>query len=132
MSEDPERKFLAESRQNTDHLVRRLNFSKGQLDSRASVSFVLNQQGAMVALLNRSLQERDDAIVDLRARLDQVEASGVKYCGAYQRAMPYRKGSVVSRNGAMWTALRDVAEGELPGDVPSAWQLSAKAPEKRK
>ncbi|MGO6787613.1 transposase [Rhizobium ruizarguesonis] len=63
----------------------------------------------------------------LAARIEQLEAGGVRYAGTWQRAMPYRKGSVVTSGGGMWAALRDTSEGEKPGDAPDAWQLAAKA-----
>ncbi|MGO7508893.1 transposase [Rhizobium ruizarguesonis] len=63
----------------------------------------------------------------LSARIEQLEAGGVRYAGTWQRAMPYRKGTVVTSGGGMWAALRDTSEGERPGDAPDAWQLAAKA-----
>lgn len=63
----------------------------------------------------------------LAARIEELEARGVRYAGTWQRAMPYRKGSVVTSGGGMWAALRDTSEGEKPGNAPDAWQLAAKA-----
>lgn len=63
----------------------------------------------------------------LSARIEELEAGGVRYAGTWQRAMAYRKGSVVTSGGGMWAALRDTREGEKPGDAPDAWQLAAKA-----
>lgn len=63
----------------------------------------------------------------LSARIEQLEAGGVRYAGTWQRALPYRKGTVVTSGGGMWAALRDTSEGEKPGDAPAAWQLAAKA-----
>lgn len=63
----------------------------------------------------------------LSARIEQLEAGGVRYAGTWQRAMPYRKGTVVTSGGGMWVALRDTCEGEKPGDARDAWQLAAKA-----
>jgi len=63
----------------------------------------------------------------LSVRVEELEAGGVRYAGTWQRAMPYRKGSVVTSGGGMWVALRDTSEGERPGDAPDAWQLAAKA-----
>ncbi|MEY9532165.1 transposase [Sinorhizobium fredii] len=62
----------------------------------------------------------------LSARVERLEAGGVKYCGTWQRALEYGKGSAVTANGALWVALRDTAEGEQPGKVVDAWQLAAK------
>ncbi|MGO6667959.1 transposase [Rhizobium ruizarguesonis] len=63
----------------------------------------------------------------LSARIEQLEAGGVRYAGTWQRALPYRKGTVVTSGGGMWAALRDTAEGEQPGKALDAWQLSAKS-----
>ncbi len=63
----------------------------------------------------------------LSARIEQLEAGGVRYAGTWQRALPYRKGTVVTSGGGMWAALRDTREGEKPGDAPAAWQLAAKS-----
>ncbi|MGO6903631.1 transposase [Rhizobium ruizarguesonis] len=63
----------------------------------------------------------------LSARIEQLEAGGVRYAGTWQRALPYRKGTVVTSGGGMWAALRDTSEGEKPGNAPDAWQLAAKA-----
>lgn len=63
----------------------------------------------------------------LSARIEQLEAGGVRYAGTWQRAMAYRKGSLVTSGGSLWAALRDTSEGERPGDAPNAWQLAAKA-----
>ncbi|MBX4989379.1 transposase [Rhizobium lentis] len=63
----------------------------------------------------------------LSARIEELEAGGVRYAGTWQRALAYRKGSVVTCGGGMWAALRDTSEGERPGDALDAWQLAAKA-----
>ncbi|QPB21339.1 hypothetical protein [Rhizobium sp. 007] len=43
-------------------------------------------------------------LLEHKGRLDALEASGIKYCGTWQRALPYRKGMVVTSAGSMWTA----------------------------
>ncbi|MGO6880690.1 transposase [Rhizobium ruizarguesonis] len=62
----------------------------------------------------------------LSARVAELEAGGVRYAGCYQRAMGYRKGSVITFTGAMWTALDDVPAGIQPGSNTALWQLSQK------
>ena len=44
----------------------------------------------------------------------------------WQRSQTYGKGHVVTHDGSMFTAVRNVADGEQPGKVIDAWQLSAK------
>ena len=58
-------------------------------------------------------------------RVEALETGGIKYCGNYQRALAYQRGSVVTDKGDMWTALTDVPEGERPG-TSTHWQLSQK------
>jgi hypothetical protein len=65
-------------------------------------------------------------IAELKARLEEIEKRGWEYCGAYQKALEYRRGSVVTYAGAEWTAVTDTQ----PGDVPQGsrhWQLSKKS-----
>ncbi|AJD41273.1 transposase [Rhizobium sp. SEMIA 4085] len=71
-------------------------------------------------------------ILSLRARIEALESGGIKYAGTWQRALPYRKGMVVTSAGAMWTALADTPEGIAPGSNAAFWQLSQKSkPTKR-
>lgn len=66
----------------------------------------------------------------LKQRLEQLEARCsdglMKYAGLHQRALSYQKGSVVTLKGSAWVAIKDVAEGEIPGET-DAWQLAVKA-----
>ncbi|TCJ39208.1 hypothetical protein [Parafrankia sp. BMG5.11] len=69
----------------------------------------------------------------LQARLDQlerhiseVEKSGARFRGVYQRASTYRRGEQATHKGSLWTALQDAPEGILPGESPTHWQLAAK------
>jgi hypothetical protein len=58
-------------------------------------------------------------LLEHKGRLDALEASGIKYCGTWQR--PYRKGMVVTSAGSMWTALDTVPEGVQPGSNTAYW-----------
>ncbi|CAN7549442.1 transposase [Pararhizobium sp. LjRoot238] len=62
----------------------------------------------------------------LAARVAELEAGGIRYVGSFQRALGYRKGSVTTFAGSMWTALDDVPAGVQPGSNPAFWQLSEK------
>ncbi|MEY9581512.1 transposase [Sinorhizobium fredii] len=62
----------------------------------------------------------------LSARVEELEAGGVRYAGCYQRALEYRKGSIVTFTSSMWTALDDVPAGVQPGSNSAFWQLSEK------
>ncbi|RJF86785.1 hypothetical protein D3874_06935 [Oleomonas cavernae] len=81
---------------------------------------------AIKGYVDRSFDGFAKQIDAIRARLDLVEQGGVKYLGTYQRASPYKRGSVVTHQGSMWTALADVPEGVVPGMSASLWHLSAK------
>ncbi|MGA7211572.1 MAG: hypothetical protein WBX78_22185, partial [Pseudolabrys sp.] len=62
----------------------------------------------------------------LKARIAELEASGIKYVGTYQRAAEYRRGDVTNHEGGMWVATCAVPPHEVPGKSV-CWQLSAKS-----
>lgn len=80
---------------------------------------------AVKGYVSRCLKLRDARIVALDARVAEVETRGISFEGVYQRAVRYRKGSVVTADGSLWCALRET-EGVKPGDDPSAFQLIVK------
>ena len=88
--------------------------------------------GAEVVSVIKSYLERNlspvlTRVSELEARITALESHGVKYAGVYQKAASYRRGTVVTSDGALWIALRDAAGGEQPGKAPDAWQLAAKS-----
>ncbi|MGB7938288.1 MAG: hypothetical protein WCF72_06670, partial [Pseudolabrys sp.] len=62
----------------------------------------------------------------LKARIAELEASGIKYVGTYQRAAQYRRGDVTNHEGGMWVATCAVPPHEVPGKSV-CWQLSVKS-----
>ncbi|RVD42200.1 hypothetical protein EN742_08255 [Mesorhizobium sp. M4A.F.Ca.ET.020.02.1.1] len=69
----------------------------------------------------------------IEARLDhlenqtaELEKSGVRYGGVYQRANTYNRGSVVTHLGSAWVAIKDADVGVTPQDSPDIWQLMVK------
>ncbi|MBB2670690.1 UNVERIFIED_ORG: hypothetical protein GGE44_000231 [Rhizobium esperanzae] len=62
----------------------------------------------------------------LAARIAELEASGVRYSGCYQRALECRRGSVVTFASSMWIALDNVPAGVQPGSNTAFWQLAQK------
>jgi len=66
---------------------------------------------SMMATAEAHLQRFEE----IAARLGALEAHGVKYCGVWQRSMPYRRGAVVTSGASMWVALSDAPEGVEPG-----------------
>jgi hypothetical protein len=99
-------------------------YSAGRLKQAATLEQVHQLIADIIVMLQDGALAR---IAKLECRLAEIESGGVRYAGTWQRAIPYRKGTVITSAGSMWVALRDTAEGEQPGKVPSAWQLSAKA-----
>jgi len=72
-------------------------------------------------------KEAFSLIADLQRRMAELETAGIKYVGTWQRAMTYPRGSIVTSGGSAWVALKDVPEGEGPGQSPEHWQLMVKA-----
>lgn len=64
-------------------------------------------------------------IDELKGRIAELEAGGIRYCGIYQRASAYKRGSVVTHQGSMFVAVVDVGPNEVPL-LSQSWQLSAK------
>jgi hypothetical protein len=62
----------------------------------------------------------------LRERIAALEATGIKYCGTYQRSCEYQRGDVVTASGSMWVATCDTPPQEVPGKSV-CWQLSVKS-----
>jgi hypothetical protein len=58
-----------------------------------------------------ALEQKIDALL---ARVAELESSSLKYMGAHQPSIAYRKGDVVSYAGSAWCATRDVSV-ERPG-----------------
>lgn len=67
------------------------------------------------------------AIEPLQARLAEVETRGIEFCGTWQRALDYRRGSMVVHGGSLWAAVRAVSAGQAQPGNSDAWQLCAKA-----
>ena len=68
------------------------------------------------------LKER---VAELEARVNELEMTGVKFVGTYQRAADYKRGDVCNYDGAMWVATCAVPPREVPGKSV-AWQLTVK------
>ena len=63
-------------------------------------------------------------IKELETRLNEVELGGVKYFGTHSRVIDYKRGSMVTHNGSLWSAIKDCPQGK-PGDTPD-WHLVVK------
>lgn len=80
--------------------------------------------GLMAALAPVIAEFVGKAVEPLRARILELEKGGVKYCGVHQRALDYKRGSLVTHEGSAWCALVDTRD--VPGRS-DAWQLAVKA-----
>jgi len=64
-------------------------------------------------------------IAALETRSAELEEGGVRYCGVHQRALAYKRGSMVTSGGGVFIAVTDVPPGELPAKSVN-WQLAVK------
>jgi hypothetical protein len=64
-------------------------------------------------------------IAPLEREIIELKSKGVRFMGVHQRAVSYRLGSLVTFDGALFAAVRDVAEGEVPKSS-DGWQLCVK------
>jgi hypothetical protein len=78
-----------------------------------------------MALLKGISSAFHDEIEALKARIAELESGAMKYCGVHQASIAYRKGHVVTFDGAAWCDTRDVSV-ERPGHG-DGWQLMVKS-----
>ena len=79
--------------------------------------------GRFVSAQVKPLREE---IAQLKERIAELEATGIKFVGTYQRAAEYKRGDVVNHEGGMWVAVCDTPTMEVPGHSV-CWQLSVKS-----
>jgi hypothetical protein len=65
-------------------------------------------------------------IAPLLRRIEELEKRGIEYCGTYQRAQSYRRGSLITHDGSVWACIEDAAVNESPGSHPSKWQMAVR------
>ena len=87
----------------------------------------LTQIGRYVEAQVKPLRER---IAELETRIAELEMTGIKFVGSYQRAAVYKRGDVCTHDGSMWVATCEIPPHQIPGNS-SRWQLSVKAVERR-
>lgn len=120
------RAFLSKVEREAKKMAKASGLSPDQLKRPVTARYHIIQLAGIQVAVKQALNERDALIDDLKRRVEQLEAGGVKYCGTYQRALAYTKGSMVTEAGSAWVAIRGAAEGEKPG-ASDAWQLAVKA-----
>ncbi|MBR1154513.1 hypothetical protein [Bradyrhizobium sp. JYMT SZCCT0428] len=82
-------------------------------------------EGLMEAIAPLIKEHVEAKIAPLNARIVELEKGGIRYLGVFQRAIDYRRGSVVTDAGSAWVALTDNPQN-TPGHS-SDWQLMVKA-----
>jgi hypothetical protein len=103
-------------------------FTTVQLDSAATRRELTQLVDGLVA----ALTGRDDRVRKLEARIDAIEENNMKFCGVWQRALSYSRGSLTTHDGSLWCAVRDVCADERPGAGSTGWQLAVKRGEVRR
>jgi hypothetical protein len=73
---------------------------------------------------NRALAKRDQEIVELRNRLDELERNRVKFCRTFEWGVVYSEGSFVTHQGSLWYATAETRQA--PGEGCTAWCLAVK------
>lgn len=79
----------------------------------------------MIAPISGAINALTAFVAELSRRVAEIEAAGIKFMGTWQRAMGYRRGSVVTHQGSAWCAIRDHEDAEEPGRS-ATWQLMVK------
>lgn len=69
----------------------------------------------------RHFEKLQGRIRQLEGRLGELEARGVEFRGEYQRALDYKRGSLVLHGDALFAAVRAAEAGDAPPG-PS-WQI---------
>lgn len=86
-----------------------------------------NDQKNLLSSIGKFVRDEiGKAVEPLKARIAELESKGIAYVGTYQRAAEYRRGDVVSFDGAMWVATCATPPHEVPGKSV-CWQLSVKS-----
>ena len=65
-------------------------------------------------------------IAKLEAQIEELQVSGFKYAGVWQRAGSYSKGTVVTFDGSMFVAVKNAQPAQAPL-TSDCWQLAVKA-----
>lgn len=79
---------------------------------------------AIMAGIAPAIHDLETKVAALSARITDLEAGSMKYCGVHQASLAYRKGDVVTFDGSAWCCTRSVS-AERPGSS-DAWQLMVK------
>jgi hypothetical protein len=93
----------------------------------AELASILREQVAAVTRpLRDKIAELETSNQRLAAQVAALQAAGIRYVGAYQRAQTYKRGDVSTLDGSMWCAVSAVGPNEQPGRS-QVWQLCCRA-----
>jgi hypothetical protein len=79
---------------------------------------------AIAEFVRDALKPLTDRLLQLEAKAIESESRGIRFEGTHQRALVYRRGSVVVADGSSWVSLED-GNGDTPG-TSGRWALMAK------
>lgn len=86
-----------------------------------------NTMDGLARFLVELMQPMIDEVKALREMVSDLESKGLKYCGTWERAIEYQRGSVITDNGSAWVALeKNYGPDVRPGASPR-WQLLVKS-----
>jgi hypothetical protein len=89
--------------------------------------FDIEQQRVFLKTIGRFVSDQiRKAVEPLKERIAELEMTGIKFVGTYQRAAQYVRGDVVNHDGGMWVCTCDTPPQEVPGKSV-CWQLSVKS-----
>ena len=93
-----------------------------------SDDFDIEQQKLFLKTVGRFVRDEvQKAVEPLKERIAELEMTGIKFVGTYERAAQYCRGDVVNFDGAMWVCTCETPPHEVPGKSV-CWQLSVKSP----
>jgi hypothetical protein len=70
----------------------------------------------------------DEVLAPLQAlqkRVEQLEATQLKYVGVWRKGLSYLEGNLATHSGSMWLCLAPT-DAAVPGKAPENWKLVVK------
>lgn len=93
-------------------MAERSNLSPKQMLPAKTILQMLGMTRGQVEYLNSFLK-------DIRCRVEELENNNQFFAGVHQRALAYKKGALVTFQGALWSATIDVPEGANSREIGS-------------
>ena len=76
----------------------------------------------MGGYVRKESSKSNDRIEALERKVVELQAKGIEYKGAWQRACSYERGAIVTFEGSMWVCVENVEPNTRPGQS-QGWQL---------